>query len=155
MLYNVLVVDDNKRSAQGLAAMIGVLGHTVGVAYGPRMALQSLNEVIPDVIFLDVNMPGISGLEVLRYLRRDPYTRNVPVVIISANDAREDIEEARDAGANYYIIKPPTLEAIEEALETVIPAVGPAAGNPTASQGDDSPGAPPENGATTPPPPDA
>lgn len=145
MLYNVLVVDDNKRSAQGLAAMIGVLGHTVGVAYGPRMALQRLNEVIPDVIFLDVNMPGISGLEVLRYLRRDPYTRNVPVVIISANDAREDIQQAREAGANYYITKPPTLEAIEAALDAIKPAIGPTPGERTAPQDDAPSPTPPDS----------
>lgn len=121
MLYNVLVVDDDRHSAQSLAAMIGVLGHTVGIAYGPRMALQQLNEVIPDVIFLDLNMPGVNGLEVLGYLRRDPFTRSVPVVIVSANDTDEDKRLASEAGANYYIVKPPTIEEIEAALAQVFP----------------------------------
>lgn len=120
MLYNVLVVDDDRRTAQGLAAMIGVLGHTVGIAYGPRMAIQQLNEVIPDVIFLDVNMPGVTGLEVLRYLRRDPYTANVPVVIVSANDSAEEKKQALEAGANHYIVKPPTMEEIESALARML-----------------------------------
>lgn len=120
MLYNVLVVDDDKRTAQGLAAMIGVLGHTVGIAYGPRMAMQQLNEVIPDIIFLDVNMPGIDGIEVLRYLRRDPYTAKVPVVIVSANDSEQDKAQAFEAGANDYLIKPPTIEDIEVTLEKTL-----------------------------------
>lgn len=120
MLYNVLVVDDDRRTAQGLAAMIGVLGHTVGIAYGPRMAIQQLNEVIPDVIFLDVNMPGVTGLEVLRYLRRDPYTASVPVVIVSANDTAEEKKQALEAGANHYIVKPPTMEEIESALAKML-----------------------------------
>lgn len=120
MLYNVLVVDDDRRTAQGLAAMIGVLGHTVGIAYGPRMAIQQLNEVIPDVIFLDVNMPGVTGLEVLRYLRRDPYTANVPVVIVSANDTTEEKKQALEAGANHYIVKPPTIDDIESALARML-----------------------------------
>ena len=100
MLCNVLVVDDDRRTAESLAAMVGVLGHTVGVAFGPRMAIQMLNEVIPDVIFLDVNMPTVDGIEVLRYLRRDPYTATVPVVIVSAEDGPAHKQRASEAGAN-------------------------------------------------------
>ncbi len=122
MLYNVLVVEDDHRAAQSLAAMIGVLGHTVGIAYGPRMALKQLNEVIPDVIFLDWNMPGINGLEVLRFLRRDPYTRDVPVVLVSANDSEAEIQKALQAGANHYIVKPPTIEEIEAVLNKIFAA---------------------------------
>ncbi len=120
MLYNVLIVEDDRRMAQSLAGQIGVLGHTVAIAYGPRMALQQLNEVIPDVIFMDINMPGIDGLEVLRFLRRDPMTVDVPVVIVSAEEQAESKKAATEAGANYYIVKPPTLEEIEKALELVV-----------------------------------
>ena len=70
MLYNVLIIEDDRRTAESLAAQVSVLGHTVAVALGPRMALRQLSEVIPDVILLDINMPGVNGLEVLRFLRR-------------------------------------------------------------------------------------
>lgn len=120
MLYNVLVVDDDRTMAEGLAEMIKVLGHTVGMAYGSRMAMQQLNEVIPDVIFLDINMPGVDGVEVVRYLRRDPYTRDVPVIIVSANDTDEVKRKALEAGADYYVVKPPRLESIEKALAEVM-----------------------------------
>jgi CheY-like chemotaxis protein len=120
VLYNILVVEDDRRMAQSLAAQIGVLGHTVAISYGPRMALQQLNEVIPDVIFMDVNMPGIDGLEVLRFLRRDPMTKDVPVIIVSAEEQEESKRVAIEAGANYYIVKPPTLEEIEKALDLVV-----------------------------------
>ena len=120
MLYNVLIVEDDRQMAQGLAAQVGVLGHTVVIAYGPRMAIQQLNQVIPDVIFMDFNMPGLNGLEVLRFLRRDPTTATVPVVIVSASDDKETISAALEAGANDYIVKPPTIDAIEEALARVV-----------------------------------
>jgi CheY-like chemotaxis protein len=120
MLYNVLVVEDDRKIAQSLAAQIGVLGHTVGIAYGPRMALQQLSEVIPDVIFMDINMPGIDGVEVLRFLRRDPMTADVPVIIVSAEEQEKIKQDAFEAGANYYIVKPPTLEEIEKALNQVV-----------------------------------
>ncbi|MEP0761416.1 MAG: response regulator [Chloroflexota bacterium] len=120
MLYNVLIVEDDRQMAQSLAAQIGVLGHTVVIAYGPRMAIQQLNQVIPDVIFMDLNMPGLNGLEVLRFLRRDPTTATVPVVIVSASDDKETITAALEAGANDYIVKPPTIDAIEQALARVV-----------------------------------
>ena len=120
MLYNVLVVEDDRRTAAGLAQQVRVLGHTVAVALGPRMAMRHLSEVIPDVILLDINMSGVNGLEVLRFLRRDPVTADVPVIMISANDSETMIRAAMDAGANHYIIKPPTIEQIEEGLEKVI-----------------------------------
>ncbi|MGQ9851284.1 MAG: response regulator [Aggregatilineaceae bacterium] len=120
MLYNVLIVEDDRQMAQSLAAQVGVLGHTVAIAYGPRMALQQLSQVIPDVILMDINMPGLNGLEVLRFLRRDPITAEVPVIVVSANDSQEMINAALRAGANAYIVKPPTIEAIEEALDRVV-----------------------------------
>lgn len=120
MLYNVLVVEDNRKMAQSLAAQIRTLGHTVGIAYGSRMALQQLSEVIPDVIFMDINMPGIDGVEVLRFLRRDPKTARVPVIIVSAEEQDKTKQAALEAGANYYIVKPPTLEEIGKALEQVV-----------------------------------
>jgi CheY-like chemotaxis protein len=79
-----------------------------------------LNEVIPDVIFMDINMPGIDGVEVLRFLRRDPMTVDVPVIIVSAEEQASIKQAALEAGANYYIVKPPTLEEIEKALEEVV-----------------------------------
>lgn len=120
MLYNVLIVDDDRRTAESLAAQVCVLGHTVATAYGPRMAMQHLSEVIPDVIMLDLNMPGVNGLEVVRFLRRDPATVRVPVVIVSAIDAQETIQQALASGANHYLIKPPTIEDIETAFDAVL-----------------------------------
>jgi CheY-like chemotaxis protein len=120
MLYNALIVEDDRQAAQGLAAQLSVLGHTVAIAYGPRMAIQQLNQVIPDIIFMDINMPGVDGLEVLRFLRRDPVTAKVPVVIVSANDTDDIKKMALDAGANGYLVKPPMIEDIEATLLSVI-----------------------------------
>lgn len=125
MLYNILVVDDDRRTADILADQIRMLGHTVITALGPRAALQTLNQVIPDIILMDINMPGVNGLEVLRFLRRDPKTTEVPVIIVSANDSQEVINSARDAGANHYLVKPPMLEDIENALARVLSDVPP------------------------------
>jgi chemotaxis family two-component system response regulator PixH len=126
MLYNVMIVEDDRRMAESLAAQLGVLGHIVSIALGPRMALKQLDQVIPDVIFMDINMPGVNGLEVLRFLRRDPLTAKVPVVIVSAEEAEPARKEAMEAGANYYIVKPPLIDDIEVALKSVMKNTFPA-----------------------------
>jgi len=126
MLYNVLIVEDNRRTAESLASQIQALGHTVVIALGPRSALQHLNQVIPDVILMDINMPGVNGLEVLRFLRRDPLTAQVPVVIVTGEESPEIKRQAFAAGANAYLLKPPTLEALEKALDHVMIANPPA-----------------------------
>jgi len=120
MLYNVLIIEDDRRTAESLAAQVSVLGHTVAVALGPRMALRQLSEVIPDVILLDINMPGVNGLEVLRFLRRDPPTADVPVIVVTANDSIEMRRAAHDAGATFYLVKPPMLDEIEGALNRAV-----------------------------------
>jgi CheY-like chemotaxis protein len=126
MPYNILVVDDDKDTANSLADSLRLLGHTVAVAFGPRGALYKLNNVIPDALLLDVNMPGVDGLEICRYLRRDPTTAHVPIIVVSANEEKAHQEAALQAGANYYIVKPAMLDDLERALGQVMsPAVPP------------------------------
>jgi CheY-like chemotaxis protein len=120
MPYNVLVIDDNKNVAGCLADMIRLLGHEVRIAFGPGIAMRRLREGAADVLFLDVNMPGVNGLEVCRYVRRDPTTADLPVVIVSGNAEKSDREAAFLAGADHYIVKPAMLEDLEEALQKVM-----------------------------------
>ena len=120
MPYNILVVDDDKNTANYLADLLRLLGHTVDVALGPRGALYKLNQTIPDVLCLDVNMPGVDGLEICRYIRRDPRTGNTPIIIISANDEKAHKDAAFMAGASYYIVKPAMIEDLEVALAQVM-----------------------------------
>ncbi len=120
MLYNVLIVEDDRLMAQTLAAQLGSLGHTVVIAYSPRMAIHNLSEVIPDLIFMDVNMPGVNGLEVLRFLRRDPATSKVPVIVVTAEESPTVRQSALESGANEFLVKPPMLEDIEAAITRIM-----------------------------------
>ncbi len=125
MLYNILVVDDDKNTAMYLADLLRLMGHNIVVTFGPRGALHKLGEVVPDVVFLDVNMPGVDGLEICRYIRRDPSTAQVPIVIISANEEKAHQDAAIQAGANYYIVKPAMFEDLQKALERVMTPAAP------------------------------
>src|SRR2546423_879217 len=104
MTYQCMVIDDDKRTADYLADQLHLLNHKSIVAYGPRAALTQLAFERPEIVFLDVNMPGIDGFEICRFLRRDPRTRNTPIVIISANEEQGYKDMARLSGANYYIV---------------------------------------------------
>jgi CheY-like chemotaxis protein len=117
---NILVIDDNRETASNMADLLRLVGHTVSLAFSPRSAIHQLNEVIPDVVFLDISMPGVDGLEVCRYLRRDPITANVPIVIVSANSEQAYKDAAKIAGANGYLVKPAMLDDLERALSEVV-----------------------------------
>lgn len=120
MGYKAMVIDDDKRTADFLADQIRLLGHTVKTGYGPRAALSQIIFDVPDVLFLDINMPGIDGLEVCRFLRRDVRTSNLRIIVVSANEEKAYQDAAIEAGANYYIVKPAMMEDIENALSLVM-----------------------------------
>ncbi|HLY27172.1 MAG TPA: response regulator [Aggregatilineales bacterium] len=123
MIYKVLIVDDDKVGADSIADLVRLLGHDVQVAYGPRAAISQLALVTPDIVFLDINMPGINGLEVCRYLRRDIRTVQTPIIVISASEQPDDQTAALRAGANQYLVKPAMIEDIERAIAKTNPVL--------------------------------
>ena len=83
-MARLLVVDDCADAARVLARLIKHHGHAVDVAYSGEDALSMLNAAAPDLVILDLMMPGIDGAEVLRRMRESPQTRTIPVAIFSA-----------------------------------------------------------------------
>ena len=116
-----LVIDDARVAANTIAQTMELLGYEAQVAYGPRPALESLAQRIPDIILLDINMPGINGVEVCRYLRRDPRTDKVPIIAISSENQEATITEVRQAGANAFLPKPLDIDALEKVLKRILP----------------------------------
>ncbi len=112
----VLVVDDNAAMADALCSMLSVMDVKAVAAYGPRSALQMLDTVQPDAVFLDLSMPGVNGIEVLTFLKREPRLEKVPVIVVTSDDQPETHQRVKEAGALQVIVKPATFEAIEGAL---------------------------------------
>jgi len=113
-----LIIDDNRQTADALSQMIAVLGFKVRVAYGSSPAMELLGKgLTPDFICLDINMPGVDGTEVLAFLKREPPLKNVPVFVITSDDQPETREKVMKLGATSMIIKPATIDALEEALK--------------------------------------
>ena len=116
-MKNALVIDDNRDTADALVEMLGMLGVDARAAYGSSPAMALLGERIPSLILLDVNMPGVDGLEILAYLRREPRLMKVPAIVITSDDQPETKKRALDGGAQALIVKPASLEQLESALK--------------------------------------
>ncbi len=115
-MATALVVDDNRATADALCSLLAVLGLEAQAAYSPLSALEMAAARRPDVVMLDLNMPGVNGLEVLRFFKREPKLATVPVIVVTSDDQPETREAVRRAGALDLIVKPPTVGALEAAL---------------------------------------
>jgi len=103
---NILIVDDNPNNLQVLLGLLGPLGYKVRPALSGEIALRAIETSLPDLILLDVRMPGIDGYETCRQLKANDNYKDIPVIFISALNDIEDKLVAFDAGAVDYIIKP-------------------------------------------------
>ena len=114
----VLVVDDHAANAGLLARSLEGLGYAVTLAASGGEALRAIRAGEPDVVLLDVLMPDLSGIEVLRRLRADPATADLPVVMVSGLDDTRDIVDGLAQGANDYVTKPINLPVLHARLAT-------------------------------------
>ena len=119
-MEQALIIDDNPQLADSLAMMLSLFDIAARKAYGSRPALVTLQEFTPSVIFLDINMPGVSGFDVLGFVKRDPRLMEVPVIVVTSDDQPETTARAKEAGVKAVIIKPVTMEALEEALQSIM-----------------------------------
>jgi len=103
---SVIVVDDTDVSAEVLRRLLLQDGYTVQVAHDGESGLEAVRRSTPDLVLLDVMMPGINGFEVCRRLKADPATRLTPIVLVTTLDGRDDRIQGMDAGADDFLTKP-------------------------------------------------
>src|SRR3982751_3867847 len=103
---SLLVVDDNEANRDALSRRLAVKGYQVTVAAGGDEALASLEAAAYDLVLLDVEMPGMSGFEVLSRIRQSRTSTQLPVIMVTARTEDTDIVEAFRIGANDYVTKP-------------------------------------------------
>jgi CheY-like chemotaxis protein len=114
----VLVVDDNLDAADSLVTLLGMLGHTATVAHDGPDGLDAARAFVPDLVLLDIGLPGMSGHEVARAIRRTSALRDVVLVALTGWGAQSDLELSQEAGFDQHLTKPVSLEALEQALAT-------------------------------------
>ena len=122
----VMIIEDEEDAAELFAEMMRISGYHVVKTSKSAPAIAMMTTEKPDVILLDIMMPEISGLDILRQMRTDPALANIPVIVITAKGIPADIKNGMEAGASSYLTKPVGFLDLKDAVERAL-------GKPTAS----------------------
>lgn len=118
----VLVVDDNVDNAESLTALLALLGYEIATAHDGNAALQQVERFRPDVVFLDIGLPGMSGHDVARCIRaRDDISR-VFLVAVTGWGQADDLVRSQEAGFDRHIVKPVTFAGLKEIMAEAVEA---------------------------------
>ena len=120
MSATVLVVDDHEDNVAIVSRILLDRGYEVRIARDGPGALESVRQQRPDVVLLDMMMPGMDGMQVLDHLKRDPGSGSIPVVMVTAKSEDKDVLAGYESGADYYITKPFTARQILYAVGLVL-----------------------------------
>jgi two-component system, cell cycle response regulator DivK len=121
MSKTILIVDDNESHLRLSRDLLRAHGYRVDIAGGGAEALAKIRNRQPDLLLLDIKMPGISGFDVAQAVRKDPALVTMPVVAVTAFAQQSDRAACIDAGCDGYISKPYTARALLDLVERFIP----------------------------------
>jgi two-component system, OmpR family, alkaline phosphatase synthesis response regulator PhoP len=116
-MRNIWVVDDDEEMSHAIGLMLKLLDCDVTPFFNVRSAARSIAAgKKPDLLILDLNMPEISGLDMIEFLRRRPDSQHLPIVMLSSEAADMVVDKALALGADSYVMKPITIEELEKAM---------------------------------------
>ena len=118
----VLVVDDQADSADAVACMLTLMGHDVHTAYGPNEALEKFRQVQPEVVFMDISMPELSGLEAAARIRSMPQGTSTTIIALTGLGHEADRRRSREASIDHHVVKPATPTVLHRLLSAIYPA---------------------------------
>jgi signal transduction histidine kinase len=119
----ILIVDDNRDSAESLAILLQMLGHEVKLAYDGEAALRVARQFCPDIVLLDIGLPRLSGLEAARRIRHDLGLRDALLIAMTGYGQEEDKRRSREAGFNAHLVKPLDFGEVKALLERFTPRI--------------------------------
>jgi len=120
-MRQVWVVDDDEEMNRAIGLMLKMLDCEVLAFHNARTAAQTLlTGKNPDLLILDINMPEVSGLDFLEFLRRRKEWKELPVIMLSSEASDSTVDKALQMGANSYLIKPVTIEELEKAVTAAL-----------------------------------
>lgn len=124
-MKKIWIVDDDEDMIRAVQLMIKLLDCETRLFYSARLAAQTLlSGERPDLFILDINMPEVSGIDLLEFLRHRNNTRDIPVVMLSTEAADVMVDKAMALGADAYVTKPVAIEELEQAMKTAFTAHG-------------------------------
>lgn len=121
-MVKVLIVDDSPAQIFRLKSLVEAWGHETLIAENGNQALEMAQQNQPDVILMDIIMPGMSGFQATRTLSKDPATRTIPVIFVSTKDGESDRVWGMRQGAIGFVTKPVNPELLQSAITSAIAA---------------------------------
>jgi two-component system, OmpR family, response regulator len=112
----VLLVDDSVDAAEAMSMLLETLGHEVGVMHDGPSALAMVDDFAPEVVILDIGLPGMNGFEVARELRTRAVTKTALLIALTGYGADSDRQQAHDAGFDHHLVKPVSFTAVEAVI---------------------------------------
>jgi len=119
---NILLIDDDKDELASFDAGLGKIHIGYNLFYysnGVNRIIEYIADKQPDIIFLDINMPGKKGIQFLAELKANKLHQHIPVIMFSVSQREEDIRKSYEAGAHYYLIKPYSQANLIESLKKI------------------------------------
>ena len=110
--FRVLVVDDNVDTAAGMAKLLKLSGHDVRIAHSGEEALKAAHEHRPEVLLLDIGLPGMDGYELASRLRQEECGRDAVLIAVSGYGEEQARHRSEKAGFNHHLVKPVNFDAL-------------------------------------------
>ncbi|MEC9346326.1 MAG: response regulator [Pseudomonadota bacterium] len=120
MSKRILIVEDNMLVQEVFASALQQLDCDVETADDGNEALQLAYEDTPDLIIMDIMLPGVSGLDLVRKMKNDPELKDVPIIVVTTMAAAGDQQKIREAGADGYLPKPIQIDRFLESVRKVL-----------------------------------
>ncbi|MCS6906327.1 MAG: response regulator [Anaerolineales bacterium] len=116
-MARILFIDDDPMTLETLSKAVEILGHQALQAHTAGEGLELARQQSPDLIFTDLRLPDMEGLALIGRLHDDPSTASIPVLVLSASPALDEIERAQAAGAQGYLHKPIRLQTLLDLIQ--------------------------------------
>ena len=120
-MAKILIVEDNALNIKLFCDLLAAHGHQPEAVTDSRNALEVAREFAPDLVITDIQLPHVSGLDLIRLLRADDQLAEVPIMAVTAYSARGDEERIREAGAQAYVSKPISVVRFAQTVEELLP----------------------------------
>jgi signal transduction histidine kinase/DNA-binding response OmpR family regulator len=121
VLHRILLVDDNVDGANSLAKLLEMNGHAVHVTYDGPTGIQAAKTLCPDIILLDIGLPGMDGYEVAKQLREHPHLKQVLLIAVSGYGREEDRQRSQQAGFDHHLVKPLDPQTLPALFASLVP----------------------------------
>jgi CheY-like chemotaxis protein len=120
-MHTILVVDDDVDGADTLAALLELVGHRTTVVRSGSEVVEAVRRTMPDLILMDINLPGIGGYEVARLIKEDALLRGIALVAFTGWGGDAVRSKAREAGFDAFLLKPARLDDLRRVFSEVLP----------------------------------